>query len=221
MSLINIVIMTGDRFYAVRFPIRYRVWMTTGRAVQISIFGNFIGFIIGSISFSVTFVAGIIMNFNHSTLTHNCEQFDNLYPIYGEFVFFYFNTLSISVIITIMLFVNVYIFLIARRHMKGRALRIGQKINTFDMKASRITTTIIIMFLICIIPEGVYLLGDFNSYNNHFWSFWFGAISEILICSNSMINPLIYSLGNSTFRKNFKKLFCTRILTRNICKCRE
>ncbi|XP_071961349.1 adenosine receptor A2a-like [Antedon mediterranea] len=203
MSLSNLLLMTADRLFAIRFPLRYMVWMTAGRAVKLCCIVNVVGFVVGSASNMVSFCAVVLLDSNYTSM---CDRYLEMYRIHGFLIFAYLNVNMTILSVVVMLFCYSYIFVRARRHMKERASRTGtdKQINTFDLKATKTTVTIVITFIICLLPKGIQEYINESPDQACFMNNWPCLIVDLLILSNSMLNPFIYS-RNKTVRKLYKQ----------------
>ncbi|XP_033102376.1 adenosine receptor A2a-like [Anneissia japonica] len=204
MSVVNLMTMTADRWIAVRFPFRYRIWMTAGRAVKICTFANMFGFVIGSMPYSATLVASFVVELNETSVD-NCDRLFSLYRLYGDFVFAYVNVTLTALCIPIMLIAYGYIFIKARNHMKQREMRRGKHISTLAMKACKTCAEILIVFILCLAPSTIKEPVENAIDDGASWLVWFPWFSDALIISNSFMNPLIYSQNNDDFKKQYKK----------------
>ncbi|XP_066532457.1 trace amine-associated receptor 13c-like [Hoplias malabaricus] len=108
------------------------------------------------------------------------------------------------------------IFIIAKRHATAiRELKAQTSNNIVDSKserkAAKVVTILVFVFLVCLLPYFIYtLLGNVVQIE-------FDTIQPILILLylNSAINPIIYALFNSWFRKCFKLLLTLQIFQKD------
>ncbi|XP_033110601.1 adenosine receptor A2a-like [Anneissia japonica] len=215
VSVLNMVLITFDRFIAIKYPFRYHKWMSPGRAIRISIFADLFGILFGSMSFIVTAVAAIFVPLPNVTYEYDCEQFP-LYEYYGAPAYNYLANPLGGLTIPTMFILYAYIFTIASKKAKETATRHGKRVATREMKVTKTTAIVLLVYTLCIAPSVI--KGIFQEYieNGSNWLVWYPWFADYLATSNSMVNPFIYAGRSKVMRHEFKETI--NIFVNKICK---
>lgn len=97
----------------------------------------------------------------------------------------------------------------------------SRKINGERRKVIRLLVAVVASFAVCVLPHHLRVL-------NHFWNIvnlphsvevYFAPVSFLVLYLNSCLNPILYALFSSNFRKAFKEsLTCLKSLSRRQIK---
>ncbi|XP_071959484.1 adenosine receptor A2a-like [Antedon mediterranea] len=204
VSVLNLVLITFDRFLAIKFPFRYCTWMSPEVAFRICVFLNVFGTIIGSLSFIVTGVASIFVPPPNITYEYDCGQ-SPMYEYYGAPTYVYVINPLAGLTIPTMFIVYVYVFLIASNQAKVAATRTGTKVITREMKVTKTTATILVVYTLCIAPTALKAFVQSYIDNGYTWLVWYPWFSDYMSVANSMVNPFIYAGRSKLMRQEFKE----------------
>ncbi|XP_071956050.1 G-protein coupled receptor 12-like [Antedon mediterranea] len=179
-SFLHIFVLTIDCYMAVIKPFKYRTDVST-RKVYFTIVGIWATSILfGLIPYCWELEKDVI----HSCYQLSVEGLNVQMLVSGHVCFFIF-------IVMIILYIN--IAKEAIKHRRRTNLAIPPQYNKYeDFKAVRTTALILGAFLICWTPVILkFILLGFGvlDIDEHAWFTWFG---EVLVISNSAINPFIY-----------------------------
>nr|7UL3_A Chain A, Histamine H2 receptor [Homo sapiens] len=203
-SILNLFMISLDRYCAVMDPLRYPVLVTPVR-VAISLV------LIWVISITLSFLS-IHLGWNSRNetskgnhTTSKCKvQVNEVYGLVDGLVTFYLPLLIMCVCYTLMILRLKSVRLLSGSREKDRNLR----------RITRLVLVVVAVFVICWFPyftAFVYrgLRGD-------------DAINEVLEAivlwlgyANSALNPILYAALNRDFRTGYQQLFCCRLANRN------
>ncbi|XP_033110600.1 adenosine receptor A2b-like [Anneissia japonica] len=214
VSVFNLIVITVDRFLAIKYPIRYHVWMAPERANRICFFVFLFGIFIGSISFTVAAVAGIFVPTPNVTFEYDCGS-SAFYDIYGAPVFYYVIHPLTGLTIPCLFILYAYIFSIASKKAKEAATRHGKKINRREMKVTKTTAIVLLVYTLCIAPSAFKNIVRGYIDNGSTWLVWYPWFSDLIGIANSMMNPFIYAGRSKELRKEFKTTII--FLARKMC----
>ncbi|CCD69774.2 G-protein coupled receptors family 1 profile domain-containing protein [Caenorhabditis elegans] len=201
-SVWTYVAVTVDRFIAVCFPIKRRVWSTRSNTI--------------TVLFVITFISAIfkLPSFFEVRLDHNGEVEPTELrknEFYIEFYLFYLYVTFIQLIPwTLIIFLNAIIIHKVRLAYRAQEAMVHNsgKLNTkredAERKVTVMATVMTMIFIICNIPPGINYLVD--RYSNPTVYRQRIPLSNVLVCVNSASNMMIYCVFNSRFRRAALKL---------------
>ncbi|XP_033110598.1 adenosine receptor A2b-like [Anneissia japonica] len=217
VSVFNLIVITLDRFLAIRYPLRYHVWIAPERAIRICVFVYFLGTFLGSSSFIVAAVASIFLPTPNVTFEYDCGS-SAFYEIYGAPVFYYVTNPVAGLTIPCLFILYLYIFSIASKKAKEAATRHGKKLLKREMKVTKTTAIVLLTYTLCIAPTAFKNIVQGYIDNGSTWLAWYPWFSDFLAITNSMLNPFIYAGRSKEMRKEFKitikfivSILCPRI----------
>ena len=199
-SVINLCILTLDRYLAIVKPLRYGVFMT-GRRVAVLI--------------SAAWGLSMLLLTPELTL-----QFANTRKNYDVFrkCFLALQAFFELCVCVILLFATVHIFLIARRHARQNAALVAQlnfnhrtqhskAFKPQEVACVKVLGVVVAFFIFCY-SLSIYLgVCELNSCNLNTTLF---ELMLLLMLANSAVNPLAYALFKKDIKKELKRLFaCT------------
>ncbi|XP_033110599.1 adenosine receptor A3-like [Anneissia japonica] len=202
VSVFNLIVITLDRFLAIKYPLRYHVWMAPERAIRICVFVYFLGIFLGSSSFIVAAVASIFVPTPNVTFEYDCGSFV-FYDIYGAPVYYYFTNPLTGLTIPCLLILYAYIFSIASKKAKEAATRHGKKINKREMKVTKTTAIVLLVYTLCMAPTVFKKLVQGYIDDGSTWLVWYPWFSDFTAIANSMLNPLIYAGRCKVMREEY------------------
>ena len=209
-SILNISIISIDRYIAITDPLHYATRMTTKVA------GSMICFV-WTISGLISYLPIIINEILNARRIHMVDRscyFDLVNPTIVVFV-------MISLFVPTLMMLSAYgmIFRVARKHEAqicqradiSNNLNIGQKVKQptslqRSHKAAKTLGLVITIFLICWMPNIAFTFLSLVSPNIAEPTSPIWEIVPWMAYSNSMFNPLIYAVCNRSFRMAFKKM---------------
>ncbi|XP_033110465.1 histamine H2 receptor-like [Anneissia japonica] len=151
-SITNLFVISIDRFIAIKYPLRYHVWMSPGRAIRICIFADLFGIFFGSISFIATAIATVFVSSPNVTYEYDCGQYP-LYDIYGGLVSDYVIRPTMTLTIPFLFILYGYIFTIASKKTKEAATRRGETVSTREMKITKTAAIVLLGYTLCVSPN--------------------------------------------------------------------
>ncbi|XP_064621790.1 adenosine receptor A1-like [Lineus longissimus] len=204
-SIFSLLAIAFERFVAVRHPLRYQEWFSN-KTAGIAII----------VLWLAAVLIGLVPTFGwHGTryIEGSCQftiVIDMKYMVYFNFFGF------VLIPLVILFFIYFYIFYAVRKQsQKIAALEIvndSLSRNNAKMKrnkkAAKSLAVIVVIFAICWLP--LHILNTLTVVCPQTCSYPFELLLSAIYLShaNSAINPLLYALGNSGFRRAFKKLLC-------------
>ncbi|XP_026231415.1 trace amine-associated receptor 13c-like [Anabas testudineus] len=211
-SVGNMVLISVDRYVLICDPLHYPTRVTVGR-VELTIF-----------------LCWFCSNL-HSSVLINYKEFqrDNYISCYGECVFVINNvgavfdvvvTFIIPVSFIIVLYLRVFVVAVSqaramRSHITAVKLQrtVAVTVKRSELKSARTLGVLISVFLICFCPFYCVALAGSNLLNTSYGIFVF-----CLLCFNSCLNPVIYALFYSWFRRAVKLIVTLQILQPGSCE---
>ncbi|XP_026189353.1 trace amine-associated receptor 13c-like [Mastacembelus armatus] len=208
-SVVNMVLISVDRYVAICDPLHYPTRITPNR-VQICVVLCWIY----SVFYSFLF------------LYDNLKQPGRYNSCYGECVIYVIGAVDlvlgfiIPVNAIIILYVRVFVVAVSqaramRSHIAAVTLQwsVTVKVKKSEMKAARNLGVVVAVFLMCYIP---FYCVSLSSYD-----ITIGSSTEVfmmfLLYFNSCLNPIIYAFLYPWFRKSVKLIVTLEILQPNSC----
>ncbi|CAB3411746.1 unnamed protein product, partial [Caenorhabditis bovis] len=205
-SVWTYVAVTVDRFIAVSFPLKKRVWSTRSTSTTVLI--------------CITVISAIfkLPSFFEVKLDENGEVGPTELrknPFYIEFYLFYLYVALIQIIPwTLIIFLNAIVIhkvRLAYRSQETMVLKSNApraKREDAERKVTVMATVMTGIFIICNIPPGInYLVDRFSEKSVYRQRI---PLSNLLVCVNSASNMMIYCVFNSRFRNAALKLIGLR-----------
>ena len=185
-SLLHLVIISGERYVAVKHALRYETLVTTGRLITA---------IASAWATSVASLLAALVNIvleNHAAL-------------------FVITILAILGSLAAILFCQIAVFLETRRHRRHIQAHQVSEAAAKEMlkkdKATRTTTMVVAALLVCYAPailcDVVILMGHFPMDTTLVAIY----VTEVFIFANSFINPVIYCMRLQDFKRALGELF--------------
>ncbi|KAF1758340.1 hypothetical protein GCK72_014798 [Caenorhabditis remanei] len=209
-SVWTYVAVTVDRFIAVSFPIKRRVWSTRSNSLTVLVV----------ITLICTFFK--LPSFFEVRLDHNGEVVPTELrknQFYIEFYLFYLYVTFIQLIPwTIIIFLNAIIIHKVRLAYRAQEVMIhnsgkmNSKREDAERKVTVMATVMTMIFIFCNIPPGINYLVDRYSKTDLYRQRI--PLSNVLVCVNSASNMMIYCVFNVRFRRAALKLLgCPALIT--------
>lgn len=207
-SVLNLTLISIDRFLAVVYPLQYSIWMTP----------NLAKIMIASV-WAYSFGIAILIFFLLEPPEDETYSFD-LNPVFHGFLLI--GNVIFPFIIMIILYSKIYIIA------KGHATRTGvtssstnssrstRRTNNFarELKLAKTLGIVVLCFVICWLPFeiiNVVILVDEGVATCAV------EIIDTVACwlayLHSSLNPVLYAFASSAFRRAFRKLLCKRDCT--------
>uniref|UniRef100_A0A1I7TXI7 G_PROTEIN_RECEP_F1_2 domain-containing protein n=1 Tax=Caenorhabditis tropicalis TaxID=1561998 RepID=A0A1I7TXI7_9PELO len=207
-SVWTYVAVTVDRFIAVSFPIKRRVYSTRSNSLTVLV-------VITAVCtlFKVPSFFEVRLDRNGEVVPTELRKNE----FYIEFYLFYFYVTFIQLIPwTIIIFLNAIIIHKVRLAYRAQEVMIHGKMNSkredAERKVTVMATVMTMIFIICNIPPGVNYLVDRYSKTEIYRQRI--PLSNLLVCVNSASNMMIYCVFNVRFRRAALKLLGCRSITR-------
>ena len=189
-SMYHLVIISGERYVAIKHALRYETLVTTRRLTAAVVTAWAIS--VASIS------SGLVIGLK----THAAV---------AETIFYALSILGIPGCWTAICFFQVAVFLETRRHRRhirahqvsGAAARETLKKD----KAARSTAMVVGALLMCYAPttvSDVVMLTTSLPVDAAYVAFFFAAMS---VCTNSLVSPIIYCMRTEEFKRALRELF--------------
>ncbi len=199
-SLLNILAITVDRFWAVKMPIQYASIFTTRRAIGMEIF---------LWTFSLLFYIPITAHFTFKIERNkliSMPVFSAIFPKYLLYIFY--GILSCIMVICFMLYF--YMYLVLKRITINLSERRASSTGGSNLVRETVKTMFIVLTCLTVSWTPYVVVSFWATHeamvNNS--SLKRAAIFTILLAySSSMINPVIYTFRSDRFRKACLKLF--------------
>ena len=186
VSLIHLVVISGERYVAIKHALRYETLVTTRRVAAA---------VATAWAIPVLLTSGAVSN---TALVVPVYEF-------GMFIFFPGSLALIG-------FYQIAVFLESRRHRRHiRAHQVSEaaaKETSKKDKAARTTTMIVGALLLCYASSPVYYgvtLAVLNGLPKSFVAMS-GYVLDLIVCCNSLMNPVIYCLRTRDFQRAFREL---------------
>ncbi|XP_078361557.1 adenosine receptor A1-like [Oculina patagonica] len=193
-SLIHLALISGERYLAMKHTFAYSTGLVTEARLLI----------------------GSALAWFFSLILHIPLFFDKT-------VFFFSSNIFITVSLVIIFFCQITVYSEVRRHEKEistqQVTEEARQKFLKDKKAFKLTTIIVSVLILCFIPLCVFRLLLINYQNMSIQTRYAGMFSAVFILiSNSLLNPLIYSVRMRQFRVAFIEL---TFRTTNIAEAEE
>ncbi|XP_033114182.1 adenosine receptor A2a-like [Anneissia japonica] len=205
MSVLNLLVITIDRFLAIKYPLRYRVWVSVKRAFRISVCVDLFGLLAGGSSFAVSAVASLFVPPHNVTYEYDCGR-SAIYEKYGNPVEFFVKVVAIGLSIPIMFILYAYIFFASKKATKAASRR-EKKVSKREIKMAKTTAIVLLVYILCIAPSALKIIVRKLIDNVSTSLVWYLWLADFLAVANSMMNPFIYAGRSGVMRKELKETF--------------
>ena len=187
VSLLHLVVISGERYVAVKHALRYKTLVTTCRLTKV---------VATAWAIPVLMTSAVVSN---SALVLPVHAF-------GVFVF-------LPASLGLIGFYQIAVFLESRRHRQHiRAHQVSEaaaKETLKKDKAARTTTMVVGALLLCYASSPAYYGVTSAVVDSLPMSLvaMSGYVLDLIVCCNSLINPVIYCLRTKDFQRAFRELF--------------
>ncbi|XP_033096697.1 adenosine receptor A2a-like [Anneissia japonica] len=205
MSVLNLIVITIERFLAIKYPLRYHVWDSVEKAFRISVCVDLFGFFLAGSPFAVAAVASLIVPPLNVTYEYDCGR-SATFDMYGNPVDFFFKVAVVGLSIPIMFIMYTYIFF-ASKKAKTTASRHEKRATKREMKMAKTTAIVLLVYTLCISPSALKSIIRKLIDNGSTWLVWYLWLADFLAVANSMMNPFIYAGRSKEMRKELKETF--------------
>ena len=219
---------TLERYIGVCHPMKGKAWCTVGKA-KIAALITFIVCIVNTVP-EIFEMKIIRSSTEFSEMRYECRytQFAETKSYQIGYYWWYVTLFTFMPLFLLSIFNSLLIRSVWKANKKRklmantRVLGENQKQNSEQQKVTTMLITIVLIFMLCQLPQAVLLI--YKSYLKSKGiphpadSFRIaGNICNLLVQVNSSVNFLLYSYFSSKFRRTFKKLFCNwnRVLRSN------
>lgn len=226
-SILNLCVISFDRYKHIQDAMYYDVWMTTRKALTFIASVWFLSALISFLPIHLGWHQGSVSpNETYSADDQCIIKLNFIYAIVSSTVSFYAPCL-------VMLILYFRLFLFARKHAisirsqkrpvitsspgdRGKNMSNGSNrssLKASDHKAAFTLGVITGVFLCCWLP--FFIINPINAYDPTLVHPDVFSVSTWLGYVNSCLNPIIYSIFNTEFREAFKRILCLRTCRRN------
>lgn len=142
-----------------------------------------------------------------------------------------FFVMTVSAFFLLPLFILIVLYTIIAKNLvakDGRMVKIRPSKPELSFKARKqvvlMLGAVVFSFFVCLAPFRVFTLWIIIASDEHVkhkgLEFYYSCLyfSRIMLYLNSAINPILYNLMSSKFRKGFRKLWCSCCLLRDRCQ---
>ena len=191
VSSINLSVLSLERMSCIVFPIQHRMHCTRRLGKQLSVFT----WILGTTAMIPLSMVANGINENMSGMCYFWNRLNSGLSSKLFTVTFVMCTLGFPVMVMLLSFAGIYLKL------RTKSIKESVKLNVVKM-----LSTCVFMFLLCNMPKAICsLISRFSSHNLFRHRLYPYAV--LLLMSNSLVNPFIYSLQYSDYRKELKRQF--------------
>lgn len=196
-SLLSLFAIVLDRFLTIHFPLGYPIWRTKNKLAIVLTF-------IWSYMLVLSFLPLMGGNEWDPTQHYMCSYFFTC--VKSHVLPFVLVSVGICLLLSGALYVKIF-----RTAAKKRKASCTSTTHAYDkhwfrreMKTSRITAVVYVLFMLFYLPHSiVLLLGRFSSLDEPILGF-VRQIALAMYITQSAINPLVYSLMNEQLRRAYK-----------------
>lgn len=219
-SVYTLVLMSLDRFLAVVFPLRSRLWRTTKNTIMTLII-MWITLIAANLPiFIASRIIYIIDGDEESSCRRTMCHTVWIFQLTDNDVVTDMNQ-SISKIFYGAFFVLGYAFpltliclfysILIRELLCGRVSTMSKSVEAHrgKKKATKLVIVVVIVFAACWLPiQVVFMIQNFYSDTSTMTFRLFHIMGNIMSYGNSCVNPILYAFFSNTFRAGFASLIC-------------
>ncbi|XP_028254474.1 trace amine-associated receptor 1-like [Parambassis ranga] len=204
-SIVNLVCIAVDRYYAVCQPLTYRAKINNRVVVVMILMCWGVSVLTG--------VAVVIAGLNNENCEDRCLIQVLMTNTVGPILSFYLPVI-------IMLCIYLKIFLVAQRQARSihNTTKCGAAVSKMERKATKTLAIVLGVFLLCWSP--LFLCITFLPLANDPTAIPVIEFLRWLSLSNSMFNPFIYAFFYSWFRSAFRMIISGRIFQGDFTNCK-
>nr|XP_043905653.1 trace amine-associated receptor 1-like [Solea senegalensis] len=202
-SILNLCIISVDRYYAVCHPLSYGVKINS-RIVRIMIL----------VSWAVSVLIGVGLGLSPNQNQSRCTLFQNKSQrssVMGAMFTFFIPALIMS---------SVYlkILMVAQKQARSIQKTSGSTVSKMERKATKTLAIVMGVFLMSWTP--FFLCVNLNPVSNYTIPLHAVQAFKLLGWSNSMLNPCVYAFFYSWFRSAFRMIITGKIFQDDISNCK-
>ncbi|XP_059199428.1 trace amine-associated receptor 13c-like [Centropristis striata] len=212
-SVVNMVLISVDRYLAICDPLHYTTRITVNRV---------------KVCVCLLWFCTVVYNSYYFNL-HLNQQKENTDYCYGDCTGVFDNTAAdlqllldfiVPVTVIIVLYMRVFVVAVSQaRAMRSHITAVTKKISVTkaakksELKAARTLGVLVIVFLMCFTPTYFVTMGGYE-----FMSHSTAYFIAYLYFFNSCLNPVIYALFYPWFRRTVKHIVTLQILQPGSCE---
>ena len=201
-----LTVIAVERYLAITRPIRDRFRLTTRRLTLVITIGWILAIIY---NLPLFFVVKLVEDRgNHCT--ESWSPYENLGKAFTVACFFVYGAIPIATMVTLY---SRVLYKLWKGSIRATLLSEQARIRS-KLKVTKMVIVVSILYAICWLPNLViYMLSKFTpdllGHGSYFFAHTF-VISVVLVALNSAVNPFIYALHSTNFRKHIKGALCCR-----------
>ena len=190
-SLYHLVVISGERYVAIKHSLRYEILVTTNRLIAAV-----------AAAWSIPVATTLIALMNIALINH---------AVLAEMLLLVMIFLGIPGCLVAVCFCQVSVFLETRRHRRHIRAQQVSGAATMDIlkqdKAARTTTMIVGALLLCCAPTIVCTVVTITARPPKNVEFGAYFITDVFLYANSLVNPIIYCMRTQDFKRALRELF--------------
>ena len=219
-SVYTLVLMCFDRFLAVVFPLRSRLWRTKKNTI-ITVIITWIVIIFATMPISLSSRVFYVTETDNVTMCHRliCHNgwiiehtregiLTGVNGYHSRIFYGIFFALGYAFPLTM---ICIFYSILIKELLCGRVAKMSKSLEAHrgKRKATKLVIVVVIVFAACWLPiQVVFMIQNFYDDIPTVTFRFFHILGNILSYGNSCVNPILYAFFSDTFRMGFASLLC-------------